>query len=30
MQDVYAYIDDHRDEYLREEQELCGRSSISA
>ncbi len=30
MQDVYQYIDDHRDEYLREVQELCRRPSISA
>ena len=30
MEDVYQYIDDHRDEYLREVQELCRRPSISA
>lgn len=30
MQDVYEYIDDHRDEYLKEVQELCRQPSISA
>ena len=30
MQDVYQYIDDHRDQYLKEVQELCRQPSISA
>ena len=30
MQDVYQYIDDHRDQYLKEVQDLCRQPSISA
>lgn len=30
MQDVYQYIDDHRDEYLKSVQDLCRQPSISA
>ncbi len=30
MQDVYQYIDDHRDEYLKQVQNLCRQPSISA
>jgi acetylornithine deacetylase/succinyl-diaminopimelate desuccinylase-like protein len=30
MQDVYQYVDDHRDEYLKQVQDLCRQPSISA
>ena len=30
MQDVYQYIDDHQDEYLKAVQDLCRQPSISA
>lgn len=30
MQDVYQYVDDHRDQYLKEVQDLCRQPSISA
>ena len=30
MQDVYQYIDEHRDQYLKDVQDLCRQPSISA